>query len=67
MIVSVNDKPLNVHEKATIIRLLEQLSLSTVRGIAVAKNQHVVSKKDWPETKIEENDHITIITATQGG
>ena len=67
MVVSVNDKPLNVHEDATISRLLEQLSLGSNRGIAVARNQHVVSKKEWPEIRIEENDEIMIITATQGG
>lgn len=36
-------------------------------GIAVAVNQTVVSKNQWPTFSLSPSDAILIITATQGG
>lgn len=36
-------------------------------GIAVAINDQVIMKKDWPVTQLAERDRVLIITATQGG
>ncbi len=36
-------------------------------GIAVAVNHQVIPKPIWKNTLLSENDHILIITATQGG
>jgi len=46
--------------------LLEELNIS-LKGIAVAINDQVISRLAWKETQIQENDKITIIKATQGG
>lgn len=46
---------------------IHEVGLSTKNGIAVALNQNVIPKIYWNETRIEENDNILIITATQGG
>ena len=37
------------------------------KGIAVALNNSVILKDNWPITTINQNDNILIITATQGG
>lgn len=37
------------------------------RGIAVAVNQIVVPRADWPATPLTPDDKIEIITAVQGG
>ncbi|MBB5787008.1 sulfur carrier protein ThiS [Jiangella mangrovi] len=37
------------------------------RGIAVAVNQIVVPRTDWPATILQPDDKIEIITAVQGG
>lgn len=37
------------------------------KGIAVAINQSVIPKSDWPIRRLSPNDQITLITATQGG
>jgi len=37
------------------------------KGIAVALNNRVIPKDQWTSTLLHHNDHILIITATQGG
>lgn len=37
------------------------------QGIAVAVNQLVVPRNDWPSTPLQSGDKIEIITAVQGG
>jgi sulfur carrier protein len=37
------------------------------RGIAVAVNQIVVPRAEWPATSLRPDDKIEIITAVQGG
>lgn len=37
------------------------------KGIAVALNNHVVPRAQWPDTPLQDRDTILIITATQGG
>lgn len=38
-----------------------------VNGIAVALNEQVIPRPQWPATPIVDQDNILIITATQGG
>lgn len=38
-----------------------------IRGIAVALNNQVIPRADWPATPLQDRDTILIITATQGG
>ncbi len=53
--------------KASILEeILGELNIS-LKGIAVAINDEVISRMAWKETQIQENDKITIIRATQGG
>ncbi len=51
---------------STIKNLLEELNIP-VEGIAVAVNEEVVSKNNWTERSLKQNDAVLIITATQGG
>jgi sulfur carrier protein len=50
---------------------LEELVLfktkGQVKGIAVALNQRVIPKSQWSETKLNNQDNILLLTATQGG
>jgi len=52
--------------KENINSLLTDLGISS-DGIAVAVNETVVSKTQWSDFHLKENDQILIITATQGG
>lgn len=48
--------------------LLAALSLpNDGRGIAIAVNDSVVPKSQWPEHKLRDGDRIEIVKAVQGG
>lgn len=67
MEVFVNQKLKNISNNSSLFSLLESLDLHEKKGIAIAINNSVVPKSTWNEHKLELNDKITVITATQGG
>jgi len=66
MNITVNNNQQTINESINIDGLVEHLKIDA-KGIAIAVNQTVVPKVNWNNTKLEENDNITIIKATQGG
>ncbi|WP_293906239.1 MULTISPECIES: sulfur carrier protein ThiS [unclassified Sphingobacterium] len=46
--------------------VLLELSAMT-QGVAVAINNQVIPKDDWPATTLKAHDQIILITASQGG
>lgn len=66
MQIHINQQPYETNAQ-TLLELLTEKQLSQKTGIAVALNQQVIPRSLWSEKKIQENDAITIITATQGG
>ncbi|MBX7240434.1 MAG: sulfur carrier protein ThiS [Bacteroidia bacterium] len=48
-------------------QLMTELGKAQLSGIAVAVNQRVIPRSKWNEYTLQENDMITIISATQGG
>ena len=67
MQVYVNEEPRQISPQSTIFQLLEQISVPSLTGIAVAVNDQVIRKADWEQYRFTENDNILIIKATQGG
>jgi sulfur carrier protein len=67
MIISVNNKPLELSSTENINSVLRRLQFNQAKGIAVAINNKVVPKSSWEDHLVKENDNITIIRATQGG
>ncbi len=64
--VHVNDTPIQVNESTNVLELLNQVN-QPIEGIAVAINNNIVSKSDWKQQNVIENDNVLIIQATQGG
>ncbi len=53
-----------------VVSLIDMLALKSMtdqKGIAIAVNQQVVSRSQWADFKLKENDEVLIIKATQGG
>ena len=63
----VNNKTEKLQTGNMLSEILLQLNLLDKRGIAVAVNNAVISKPDWNNYELKENDKITIIRPTQGG
>ena len=54
--------------EATVAALLEQrLDDPRPHGIAVAVNEEVVRRDDWPLRRLADGDVVEIVTAVQGG
>lgn len=64
--IQVNDKKQTFSENITVYQLIEQLNIQT-NGIAVAVNNDVVSKPNWKQREVMDQDNILIIKSTQGG
>lgn len=67
MEVLVNNKLYALQPETSVTALLQFIQLSSLKGIAVAINQEVVPKPDWPSKLLHPSDNVTIIQATQGG
>ncbi|MBW8052076.1 MAG: sulfur carrier protein ThiS [Cytophagales bacterium] len=67
MTVFANNEKYNLSENATLERLLGELKLKNVTGIALAVNNVVVPRSNWDSYKLKANDKIIVIKATQGG
>ncbi len=67
MKISVNDKPIELQNGKSLRDLLQQLSLDSKRGIAVALNSEVIPGEDWGKKQLTESDRVIVIRAAQGG
>ncbi len=68
MKIKLNDTEHEILSTGTsLLQLLQDQSLYQEHGIAVAINDEIVPRPEWSGHPIKENDHILIITATQGG
>ena len=67
MKLTVNDKPIELQTGNSLRDLLQQLSLESKKGIAVAVNAEVIAGEDWGKKQLNESDNIIVIKAAQGG
>ncbi|MCR9250671.1 MAG: sulfur carrier protein ThiS [bacterium] len=56
-----------VENGMTITSMLQKQSIDANTGVAIAINSQVIPKQNWENQKIQSNDSVLIITATQGG
>lgn len=67
MKVFINQKEFFTEPNETLESLLLKHDLHAKPGIAVALNHTVISKSNWANQPLNENDQIMLITATAGG
>jgi sulfur carrier protein len=65
--IRVNDAAREVAAAATLADLVGELGLAGRKGVAVAINDSVVPRADWPAQPLAEGDRVLVIRATQGG
>jgi len=66
MKILINQQEKEVDQNTDLAQLMRSIDQET-DGIAVAVNQEVISKDQWGEHVLKENDKILMIQATQGG
>lgn len=67
MVVFVNNQKVDISDNQSLIDVLLSVQIQNLKGIAVAVNDRVISKKDFETFRFQENDRLTVIRATQGG
>jgi len=67
MVCYVNNIAQEAAENQLLIDLLTARGISGPRGLAIAVNDAVVPRAEWPTHAVQPHDRITIIRATQGG
>lgn len=65
--IHVNDQPRELAAGATLADLARDLGLAERRGVAVAVDDAVVHRADWPARPLTEGSRVLVIQATQGG
>ena len=67
MVCYINNTAFEAADNQMLIDLLTARSIIEPRGLAVAVNDAVVPRAEWPTHAVQPHDRITIIRATQGG
>lgn len=66
MKVKVNGKEKELENGATVKTIIESMGLGE-DGIAIARNNKLVTKGEWESTAVSEGDEYIIINAAYGG
>ena len=67
MQIRFNGSVADVEDNHSLQDFLRENGLHETKGIAVAINEQVITRKDWPATPLQPNDSILVIKAAQGG
>ncbi|MGI8334025.1 sulfur carrier protein ThiS [Actinomadura scrupuli] len=62
----VNGEPREVPDDATVASVVAAVTPATA-GVAVALNDEVVRRAEWPSTPVRDADRLEVLTAVQGG
>ena len=65
--VSINGESRELATGTTVADVVAALGPAARRGIAVAVNDDVVPRADWPGTVLADADRVEVLTAVQGG
>ncbi|MGA2373185.1 MAG: sulfur carrier protein ThiS [Candidatus Korobacteraceae bacterium] len=66
MRVTINGKDQTFDESLTLAQLVEQLGMKGDR-VAVELNREIISRAQWPETTLNDGDHLEIVHFVGGG
>lgn len=67
MTITINKEPKIIGADFGLMQLLKDIKLIDPKGVAIAVNDQVITKDNWEQFQLRENDKIIIIKATQGG
>ena len=67
MKIFVNDETLEVLDDSSLASALDSVGVEDGKGWAVAVNREVVPSEAWEETKLNSEDSLLLVRATQGG
>lgn len=66
MTIKVNGKDEAIETGTTVEALLKNKGIGE-KGVAVARNNKLVTKSEWNKVTLEEGDELVVINAAYGG
>lgn len=66
MKIVLNKKEIELKDNSTITMLIESMSID-VKGIAIAVNNRVISRNEWQNFILSDDDKVIVIKAVCGG
>jgi sulfur carrier protein len=67
MEITVNNQPLFLDAPCSVTQLLTAVLQISTGGIAIAVNETIIAKSEWPEYTVQPADKVILIKAIQGG
>jgi len=67
MEITINQQHHQLEESCSVAQMLEVVLSGETKGIAVAVNQSIITKSNWPDHLLQDGDQVMLIKATQGG
>lgn len=67
MHIYINSKLQEIPAQATLHEVVSSTGITALNGVAIAVNNKVIPRTDWATHRLQTDDHITLIRATQGG
>jgi sulfur carrier protein len=65
--VTINKESFALPNTGTLADVLSLLDIQLPDGIAIAVNDNVIPKGEWLRYKLQADDNVFVIRATQGG
>lgn len=65
--IFLNDEEIEFRQGETLMELLRQISVDEVERIAIAVNDSVIRRSDWPSHRLNDCDRVLMIAPIQGG
>ncbi|MGI0119044.1 sulfur carrier protein ThiS [Zooshikella sp. RANM57] len=65
--ITVNDSPHQLPDSSCSIAELLTLLEQPKKGVAVAINTNIISRSQWSQYQLQENDHVVVFKAIAGG
>ena len=65
--VTINRESFTLPETGTLADVLSLLEIRQPDGIAIAVNDTVIPKGEWEQYRLQSEDKVFVIRATQGG
>lgn len=64
--ININGQPQQVAQQTSITDLLTELGHAE-QGMALAINQTIISRSDWPDHYLQQGDELSLFQAIAGG
>ena len=67
MKILINGQTIETQQEITLKELVHMKKILEEKGVAIAVNDEIITKTEWENTTLKENDTVLMFEAIQGG